>query len=43
MAFRGKVVCVTRESTSCDYITFMVYGDVIFISIYSMILYRINY
>ena len=42
MACGGKVVGVKRSPTSRDYIAGMLDGDVIFISICLMIIYRIN-
>ena len=43
MECREKVVGVKGEPTSCDYIADMLDGDVIFISICFMIIYRIKY
>ena len=42
MVFGGKVVCVKRSPTSRDYIAGMLDGDVIFISICFMILYKLK-
>ena len=39
----GKVMGVKRAPSSCDYIAGMLNGDIIFISICFMIIYRINY
>ena len=43
MACVGKVVDIKLSLTSRDYIAGMLGGYVIFVSIYFMILYRINY
>ena len=42
MACGGEVVGVKRAPTSRDYIAGMLNGDIVFISIFFMIIYRIN-
>ena len=43
MVCGGKVVGVNRAPTSRYYIAGILNGDVVFISIFFMIIYRINY